>query len=297
MTTYSDLIEETRQHLMTGQPDRINVLHANIDNSTTTLTLRYVNRGVSEGSRLVIGLEEFHVIDTSTSGEQTNVTVVREFGGSTAASHTAGDLIYVNPQFSNFRIGQFINQGLQNLSAEGLFRIKSEDFTYNVTTLGYDFPADADIQDIWRVRYDTAGSSNNWPVLRPDEYYLDRAADPTDFASGIQLVLRDGGYPGRTVRVSYRSSFGLLSTLADDVLAVSGLHTEAHDLPPLYASIALLAGREIKRSFLNQQPEPRRAEEVPPGAANQAMRPLLLRYQDRLKVEQSRLHRLYPKAL
>ncbi len=126
---------------------------------------------------------------------------------------------------------------------------------------------------------------------------MDLDANTTDFASGKQLVLAESVRAGQPIQLSYRSGFTHLVTLSDNVLTVSGLQSEAHDLPPLYAAICLLAGRDIKRSFLNRQPEPRRQEEVPPGAANQAMRPLLERYYTRVTQEVKRLKRKYPQAL
>lgn len=298
MTTYADLIEETRHHLMTGQVDRMNILDVTITDVQTSLVLRHPNRGVAEGSRLVIGLEEISVISTVAVGATTVCTVIRGVAGSTKAAHTAGDAIYCNPQFSDFRSGKYVNQGLQNLSTEGLFRIKNVTLTSDTLSLGYNLTGTTDFLDIWRVRYDTPGPASDWPVLRPDQYSIDNDADTTDFASGKQLLIR-GGVPSsnQSIRVSYRASFDPLVNLTDDVLAVSGLHTEAHDLPPMYAAICMLAGREVKRSFLNRQPEPRRQEEVPPGAANQSMRPLLERYYGRVNQEIKRLKRLYPQSI
>lgn len=294
MTTYEDLIEEARHSLMTAQPDRINVLDASINDSTTSLVLTHANKGVAEGSRLAIGLEEMHVISVSGGGATTNVTVVRGMGGSTKAAHTAGDLVYVNPQFSNWRISKYINQGLDNISAEGLFQVKNVTLTASATAYGYEVTGTSGLIDIYKVRHDTVGPSNHWPHLRPDEYIFDQAANVTDFPSGMSLTLRTGVETARPITVSYRAGYEHLVNLDDDVLAVSGLHDEAHDLPSMWAALRLLAGREIKRSFLNAQPEPRRQEEVPPGHANQAMRPLLEQYFDRIKTETKRLRRRYP---
>lgn len=297
MTTYADLIEETRHHLMTGQVDRINVLDVNITSSQDTLVLRHANRGVSEGSRLVIGLEEMHVISTTPIGATTQCTVVRGFAGSSETAHTAGDVIYCNPQFSDFRISKYINQGLDNLSTEGLFQIRDVTLNSNNTVLGYELTGTTKFLDVWRVKYDTTGPASEWPILRSDQYFVDNSANTTDFTSGKSLTLRNVIMGGQTIQLSYRSGFDYLTTLSDDVLTVSGLHAEAHDLPPLYAAICLLAGREIKRSFLNRQPEPRRQEEVPPGAANQSMRPLIERYYSRINSEVKRLKRLYPQVI
>lgn len=296
MTIYSDLIEECRHHLMTAQPDRLNVLDTDITSSTDTLILRHENKGAAEGSRIAIGLEEMMVIAVQTTGATTTLTVARGMNGSLPAAHLADAHVYINPQFSNFRIGKYINQALLSLSAEQLFQIRNITLTSNVVKLGYDLAGTIDFIDVWRVKHDEVGVSNHWPVLRPDEYWVDNAANTTDFPSGKALILVRGVWTSRPITVSYRSGFTPLVNLADNVRTVSGLHSEAHDLPPMYAAIALLTGREVKRTFLHAQPEPRRQDEVPPGAMNQAMRPLLQRYSDRLDIEISRLKRMYPKA-
>lgn len=297
MTTFLDLIEETRHHLMTGQPDRLNVLNGSIDNDDTSFTLTYSNKGISEGSILCIGLEEMSVISFNNVGDMVNVVVIRGMNGSTKVAHTAGDIVYVNPQFSSFWLGKYVNQAFNDLSGENLYQMRHQTLTSATTTLSYDLDDLDGFISIWRVRYSTTGVSNLWPILRPDEYIVDLAADTTAFPSGKALLIKEGIETSQTIRVSYRASFDQLVNLTDNVTTVTGLHDEAHDLPSMYAAIHLLAGREVKRSFLNRQPEPRRQEEVPPGAASQAMNPLVKLFQGRLDIEAKRLKRMYPVAV
>lgn len=297
MTTYSDLIENTRQHLMTGQPDRLNILDSDITSASPTVTLRYSNRGVADGSTVVIGIEEMHVLSVQTTGEVTTVTVIRGFNNSTQVAHDAGDTVYINPQFSSWRIARMINTALDQLSADGLFRILNTTIASSTTTLGYNLAGLTKFVDVWRVRYNTVGPATDWPILRRDQYWIDSAPNATDFAGGKALFLRESVPSNQNIEVSYKAGFNYLAALTDDVLTVTGLHSEAHDLPCLQAAIMLLSGREIKRSFLNRQPEPRRQEEVPPGAANQSMRPILELYRDRMNSEIKRLKRIYPGSI
>jgi hypothetical protein len=160
--------------------------------------------------------------------------------------------------------------------------------------MGYDTGALTQFIAPWRIRFSITGPSNYWPVLRHDQYYMDRQADTASFPSGTALFLREEVASGQDINLSYRAGFTTCINLDDDVLATTGLHNEAHDIPPIDAAIGLLTGREVKRSFLNRQPEPRRQEEVPPGAANQSIAALLNRYQDRIVQEKTRLKRLYP---
>lgn len=299
MTIFGDLIHATRNHLMTGQQDRLNVLDVSVDNNPSTMTIqfRYEPKAVAEGTQISVGLEDLHVLSISGNTPGSQATCIRGVNGSSVLAHTAGDLIRVAPQFTDFKLGHYVNECLDDLSAEGLFRIRSVEFTYNPAVSGYNLP-NTDLIDIWRVRYKSPGVDNYWDVIPPADYYLDQDAntDPDQFPSGTQLVLRQGGYSGQPVRVSYRASFPNLTAVTDDVLAVAGLHTQAHKLPPLGAAIDALGGREIKRSFLNRQPEPRRQQEVPPGSANQSMLPLIKLYESKLAYEVKRLKRRYPGA-
>lgn len=291
MTTFADLIDEARWHLMTGQPDRLNELSGSMTDSQDNVPLVHGVDGINPGARLTVGLEEMHVLSARTN----SATVIRGFGGSTATTHDSGDTVYVNPQFSPYHVSREINRAFDTLSSDGLFRIKDAEITYIPTRSGYDLSFDADFIDIWRVRYDSPGPSRRWRVLRPQEWYVDLDPDAGDFPSGAQLVLLNGGFPGHTVRVSYKAGFAKLSALSDQA-SVSGLHSEAFDLLPLAAALRITTGREIKRSFLNRQPEPRRQEEVPPGAARQSRVDLIGLYLERLSSETARLRRRYPGA-
>lgn len=294
MTTFQELIHDARHHLMTGKTEIINVLDVGVSPGDDSLQFRYTLQGVSVGSRLAIGLEEYHVVEPpSGTAPQSTVTVIPGFNGSVQAAHTAGDLIYVNPQFTSFRISRAVNRCLESLSGDGLFQVKAVEFDYNPSQAGYNISA-TDLLDIWRIRYDEPGPANDWPVLRPQDYHLDNSPNAAEFPGGRQLVLHRGASPGQTVRVSYRAEFAPLVDLSDDVTTDSGLQDSAHDIPPFGAAIRLLAGRDVKRSFLTQQPEPRRQEEVPPGAASQAMLPLVQQYYSAIDRELSVLHRLYP---
>lgn len=299
MTTFIDVIERTRNYLMTGQQDRTNILDLTIDSSTDTVQFRYELKSVVENAVISIDLEEMKVLSVSSTAAGSTATVVRGFSGSTAAAHTIGAIIRVSAQFTNFRIGQEINEELESLSSplSGLFRIESTDFTFTPSQMGYSLNVPGLI-DVWRVRYDVPGPSQEWPVFRRDSWYLDQDPDPTEFPDNVQLVLRKPAFPGHTVRVSYKSTFGgPLTTPAQDILTVTGLHTEAHNLLPLGAAISLTMGRDVKRSFMESQPEPRRSDEVGTSAGQLAMRPIIAKYQSDLDNEVNRLMQRYPEQM
>jgi hypothetical protein len=202
-------------------------------------------------------------------------------------------------------MAKYLNQSLDDISAMQIFRMKSLELDFIASRLGYEITA-TDIMDIWRVRYDRPGPEHNWPILSPRDWEFDQAANVTDFPSGKALILNRGGFPGHKIHVSYRAKFDPLfdfstfdpaTDYSDDVLTTTGLHKEAHPILSMDAALSLLVGREVKRTFLNHQPEPRRQEEVPVGGASQAMRPLLLDLAEKVSREVRRLKRLYPEMV
>jgi hypothetical protein len=295
MTTTADVIAEARDYLLTGQRDVLNQLQTGIDADDIALTLKRDLKGVTTNGMLSIDLEDIHVWAPSGASAGSTVDVLRAQNGSTGAAHSADALVYVNTQYSPWRVLRAINEELKALSGAGLWRVKNVNLTYAATQMGYDLTGTgSDFLDVWRVRMDTVGPEQDWPLLRRDEWRLDQHSDTTDFPSGRSLVLYRGTTPGRTVKVSYKASFGQLSALADNVESVSGLHTEAMDLLAIGATIRLISGREIKRSSMEAQPEPRRADEVPAGAAMGAIRPMMALREQRLREERNRLHQRYP---
>lgn len=293
MTTYQQLIDKSRMWLMTSTSDRINVLQADINSSVTIIQLQYSLKGIDNGSRIAIGTEEMFVLEVSGVTPGSNVTVIRGFEGSTAAAHTTGDIVRINPQFSDFRILTALNECITSLSSDGMFRAKTEEFTYIPSQAGYQL-ANTDVIDILSVRYDTPGPNNNWPMIPAQMWEFNSLANTTDFPSGHSLVLKMGGHPGFPIRVTYKANYTISTTLSDDVLTATGLFLSAHDIPPMGAAIRLNMGRDIKRTFLNRQPEPRRQDEVPPNSAQGAIQTLTALYYRAIEREIKYLHRLYP---
>jgi hypothetical protein len=281
---------------MTQQREALNTLAVAVDASTTAWTFANALRFV-DGSRLSVDLEDVYVNSVSSGG--LNASVTRAAYGSTAAAHTTTATVHVNPSWTNWEIAQAVNDELHDLSSphNGLFRIRSADFDYTPSTSGYNLAGLEDMLDVWRVRYQVPGPNDEWPVIGRKMWRIDHAADTTDFADGTQLYLREGGYPGHKVRVTYRAQFDTLTAVTDDVEAVSGLPATAHDILSLGAAIRLLSGLEAQRALSTTQADPRRAEEVQSGNAARAIVPLLEQREDRINAEARRLTAKYPRAM
>jgi hypothetical protein len=289
VATASDLVEETRRWLDSGSRPEMNRLTTTINSAAVSLDVDFGLGSIVAGAMLSIDLELIYV--WSSTGTTANVQ--RAMLGSTAAAHTSGAIVYVNPRWSNFTIFTSLNEELASLSSpvNNLFQIKTVDLTYSPAISGYDLTSVTDLAEVYDVRTDTYGPAKDWPRLT--RWMLARNQDTGDFASGLALQLFEGGYPGKTIRVQYKAPFAPFTSLTSTV-ADAGLLSTAADLPPMGAMIRLVAPREVKRSVTDSQPESRSATEVPAGTSRNTAGGLMQLRQLRIKEEAARLARAYP---
>lgn len=290
-TTAETLIQETRRHVFSGSREQVNTLAVGIGSSVNSLTTNYALRQITEGSLIEIDLELMLVLAADTTSNL--LTVLRAQFGTAAGSHLDDAVITVNPKFSRFAIFQAINEELAALSAEGLFQMVEDDLTYNPSIMGYDLASS--VLDIYSVRYSLPGPEKSWPEIT--KYDLARNMPSSDFSTGNALILYEGGYSGRTVRVAYKAPFTQLSGVTDVVTTVSGLNVEALDILPLGAAARLVAPRDVKRAFTENQGDTRRSDEVPAGASMASARGLLAMRDRRVQQEIARLKRYFPPRL
>ena len=228
--------------------------------------------GIVTGVIIEVDIEAMYV--TAVSG--TAVSVIRAYGGSSAASHTAGDIVRVSPKFPAYRIMDALNDDLRDLSTpdNGIFQMKTTSFTYNASQDGYNLAglSSEDVQSIYSVTYaDPIPVEAREPEI--NSWKLKRNRDTAAFTSGMALVLYGPGWPGKKVTVSYKSPL-TLTTTTNTLKSSTGLQTTAYDLPPLGAALSLMSTAPIRREFLDAQGMPRRADEVPPGAISASLRDL-----------------------
>lgn len=285
--TYSSVIEETLRRLMPAQLDLTVQLVGDIDNEMETVVVSGAmsNRAIAYGEILSCEMELMYV----QAWNQTTLTaqVIRGAQGSTPAHHGTGSTIVIQPKFSRFDIGQAINQELNSLSGAGLFQIKTADITYNPTYMGYDLPHDPGLIDVIGVRYKIAPPTRNYPTIK--HWAVLPAMTDTDFPSGMALVVYSGGYPGLPMHIWYSSAFDSLIYLTDPISRVSGLPFTAVDILSVGASIIAVHSREVKRNFMEAQPDPRKAPEVPPQAVMNSTKGLEMWRANRISEERGRL--------
>lgn len=278
MATFQDLINKTYLRLMPTARDIVVTLSGNTLAGATSLPFTDASFGdiasgaIQIGSILSVDLELMLVVGTPAAG---SIPVSPGYRGSTQAAHTSGVLIHVNPLYSDFQIGQAINDDLFSLSSmeNGLFSVGILEFTYNPVIIGYDL-TDVNtglpipgFRDIIAVRYKTPFPDRKYIGI-PEQKWELVPIDSSDlnFPTGYQLNLMSSGYPGQPVEVIYRASFNPLVNYTDNVQTTAGLLTSMNDLPPMGAEIILVAPREVRRNDPGAQPDSRLAPEVPPNA-------------------------------
>jgi hypothetical protein len=299
MTTLDNLVTEVRSRALSGfRDERIPAgLAAPMDNITESLTLPTGGgrNSLEVGALVQVDYELMEVVSVDSA---TALTVLRGQFNSLAATHAAGAPVTVNPHFPMVDIVKALNEDIDDLSApgNGLFQAQVVTFSFNPAIVGYDLPGltSSSVTEIIEVRTWDYGSQQAWPLLEPSRWKLERNAQPASFPSTMSLKLYEGAYPGRPVRVQYKSPYTTpLVNPADDVEATTGLQSSAHDIPVLGAAYRLMMFRELKRSFTEAQGEPRRAAEVPVGSSLTALKGIQQMRNERIANERERLNKQY----
>ena len=285
-------IDETKNLLLTDYVEEYDTLGTALNDSETTVNFTHDTPGIVAGSIIEIGTELMYVFSMNASTN--NATVQRGFRGTTAASHSSGDLVTVNPKFPAQLVLNAINDELADLSSpqNGLYQMKTVELTFNAAQDGYNLTGVTDdILSIYQVTYSDVGAEASEPVI--SSWTLRRDRNTSSFASGYALVLHDDGWPGQTVRVQYKTGFAALSATST-ALSTVGLHSEGYDLPALGAALRLMSTRPVRREFIDEQGSSRRADEVPAGAVSASMRDLRALRETRINSEAARLDQKYP---
>ena len=184
MTTAGTILDRANQLLLAGVVEERNKLAVSCDASTTTLTMSYALGSLRENTIFEIGSEMMYVWEANATAK--TVVVERGYGGTTAASHTAGDIATVNPRFPRGQMLTALNAELSDLSSplNGLFQVKTVDLSYNGSDRMVNLTGVTSMIDLYDVRYRYL--NDDYPLIR--NVRLLRDMPTTDFASGFVLA-------------------------------------------------------------------------------------------------------------
>lgn len=292
MSTGTAVINRTLRQLLSGVIEQRNKLSATINATTTSVVMTYDLDGIRAGQVFEIDSELFYVWE-ATAGTKT-LTVERGWNGTTAAAHTAGAVVTVNPRFPRSQIFEALNDELQDLSSpvHGLFQVKTFDFDYNGTSDIINLPPVLSIIDLVGVHLRVTADRYDW--IRKVRLLRDLPTD--DFSSGYGLKFDQRQLSGR-LRIVYKAPFTPLTNETQNLTNQSGLPTSCEDIINMGVQIRLMAPREIKRNFTESQGDTRRADEVGAGAVGASVNNLIRMRRDRITAEAAKLIRQYPTYL
>lgn len=290
MTTVSDLIESTRQHLFTSYRPEYNFLNGALDTSTTSVTLDISPlTGVGRGA--ILGVDDELLYVRSVSSQV--CTVVRGWLGTTAAAHSDDALVEVNPRFPRHTIKTALLDEINSWPTD-VFYEDTITLSGVTSSRGYDLTGLGTFYNVSDVLREPYTGETTWRSLSPN-FSVQRNLPAASYASTAALFIHADLSSATDLQVIVQKPF-VTSTFTDatDVNTTVKLATSMNDIPPFGAAWRLLSTREVKRTFTEAQPEARIAADVPPGYTDQTAARLKRVRDERLIEEAGRLRSKIP---
>lgn len=277
------------QQLLSGTVEERNKLAATINDSATSVVLEYDLGGFRSGSVFELESELIYVWEADSATK--TLEVQRGFNGTTAVAHTSGVLATLSPRFPRGQMLNSLNAELDDVSStsNGLFKVTTTDLSYNGSDRQINLTGAVSVIELIdvRLRY----LADNFPVIRGTR--LQRDLPTADFASGFAIVIDEPVMAG-TLRVRFKTPFTRATSESSDLTSFCGLPATCDDLVELGVIIRMMAGREVKRSFVESQGDTRRPDEVPSGSSRDSVANLLRLRRERITAEAGRLKAQYP---
>lgn len=287
-TLVSQLVDETKRLLYGSHRMTLNRLAAGIGASDDTLTLEFDVNDAVRGALLSIDDEIIFVLSSNPSAK--TISLVRGFLGTTPATHALGAIVEVNPRFPRIYIKRALQQEIDSWGTR-LFKVSSSNISLSSTTRIYDlgFSNFIDVISIDVTPYTGRTTRSN-----PYRWTVTRDLDVALFPSGAAIELL-GDYPSSGIaRVRVAEKFDVSTWDNNTDVEALGLSTSMVDIPPIGAAWRLMSTKEVGRTNLQAQPEPRRSEEVPAGHIASVGAQLKRLRDDRIEEERWTLMNRYP---
>jgi hypothetical protein len=289
MTTVATILNRASRQMLAGVVEERNKLATSIDSDDTAVVCTYDVGGLRPGTVFEIGSELIYVWDSTPASK--TLTVERGYAGTTAASHSAGAILTVTPRFPRSQMFDAINSDIDDLSSttNGLFRIATVDLTYNGSDRQINITNSGTILELIDVRF--RYEQDDYPVLR--DIRLQTGLPTTDFASGNTLVFDEPVMAG-TIRVRYKAPFTRAASESSDLTTDCFVPATCEDIIEMGVILRMMAGREIKRNFIESQGDTRRPDEVPPSAVRDSIANIQRLRRERIIAESGRLKAQFP---
>lgn len=256
-------------------------------------TVTALSRGVVEIGEEMILVKKY---DKTTGLVTTYGPQGRGVEGTVATAHSIDDFVTADPRYPLARIKEAINDTIRAIYPD--IWVFGE-FEFNYVAARYEYPIPVEVEDIYKVTWNTIGPSAIWRPARtyrfnPQASTTPGQTKPTPTPTGKTIqILDDGIVPGRAIRVTYIKPPDVLVDGADPFELTTGLPDRMIDMIVYGACWRLLPGWEAGRLQQQSIESTERAPLVPTGAASDASKYYLGLYQRRLDEERDRLFRLF----
>lgn len=265
--------------VMKGFRDRANpdILAEALTATSTNVNLRYTGilSGWGPGTRVEIGSEIMLVVSVDTNNRL--ATVVRGWLETTIAAHPVDTPIYIQPRIYRSDVLELLNDCLEDLFGNDLYRVGVTELTSDGLAIGYAIPAEA--MTVLRVDGLKDPGAGYWQAVY-DWYTVDNT-DLADFSTGKAIMIR-AAFPPGAFRVVYTMPFQRLVEETDDLEAHSGLKSYMMDLPYYFAMNRLMVDLERHRSQMEAAQNHQRAQDASPFLALRTGEWYQARYKERI---------------
>lgn len=271
------------------------------------------------GAGAIIEVNQELMFSKSLNAVTNEITVQRGARGTTAATHSAGDVIKIAPAFTRKAVFDAVSDQIKNLYPT-LFAIETIELTAStgyklLGTYGSDVDTNnyliAPLKAIsqytdWQSGSDQTGLKYNGvaiemidlpnPFVWTDDTQTERTKTYTSGPNVVHAVQFVGISAGHTVYVTFKKKF-VAPTSEATTLSSVGLETEYEPIVMAGVAAQMLVGKDIKNVDARYITEQMAAQNYPVGSSN-SISSSLLRYQQ-LLIQQARsnLRSKYPEPV
>ena len=308
-TTIGDLVDRTFREYLEPMDDIVSytTLSTGINTTDTSVVFNGDLLSVEEEDALdagaIIEIGQELMYSTALNQVTNEITVKRGQRGTTAAAHSAGDLIKIAPTFPRKAVYDAVSDQIENLYPT-LFAVETKSITaktgINVLDGANDNYLVAPIKAISQYTDFDAGQDSTISQFRgvsvelvdlpnPFTYTNDAGASVTvTYSSGpsvVHAMQSFGITAGKTIYVTFKKKFVAI-TNESTTLASIGLENEYEPIVMAGVAAQLVAGKDIASIDASYISEQLNVSNVPIGSSN-TIRNALLQYQQ-LLIQQAR---------
>lgn len=292
-TLVSNTIQRIRRQLSSGYRLETNVLNGAINDTVTTLSLAYaLPVGLQAGAIVYIDTEAMRVVSVTATSQQ--LTVIRGYYDSDAASHSDQAEVVINPRFSPLDIIDAMREEIASYGPQ-LYRVDADEFTVAEVQDTLELPlAWNDAYGVIDVRrqWSDNGGVDSWPRI---QCRFQRGETNWTATSGSSILRFINTVQAGTVYVQVARPFILSTfTLATDLVTDVKLPESMLDVLAMGVKLRLTIDNENGRTARTAQDEPRRAEETPVGATVGPFQLNTSLYRNRKQEEINKLRAQWP---